>query len=222
MPQLSLSLLGSFQVTLDEQPVTDFKSNKVRALLAYLVVEVDRPHRREVLAGLLWPDWPDREALSNLRYALSNLRRVIGDRQATPPFLLISRDTLQFNPTSHYHLDVTTFTELVEADKAHPSGIKQLQQAVALYEGSFLEGFSVSDCPAFEEWALFTRERLARQMSSALHHLAATYEQQGEYELSQSFARQQIELEPWDEAAHRQLMRTLAIWEEVPWEAVGQ
>jgi hypothetical protein len=32
-----------------------FKSNKVRALLAYLAVEMDRPHRREVLAGLLWP-----------------------------------------------------------------------------------------------------------------------------------------------------------------------
>ena len=97
MPQLSLSLLGPFQVTLDGQPVTGYKSDKVRALLAYLAVDADRPHRREVLAGLLWPDWPDREALSNLRYALSNLRRVIGDRRAEPPFLLITRDTLQFN-----------------------------------------------------------------------------------------------------------------------------
>ena len=97
MAHLSLSLLGPFQVTLDGQPVTGFRSNKVRALLAYLAVEADRTHRREVLAGLLWPDWPDRDALSNLRYALSNLRRVIGDRQAEPSFLLITRDTLQFN-----------------------------------------------------------------------------------------------------------------------------
>ena len=211
MAHLSLSLLGPFQVTLDGQPVTGFKSNKVRALLAYLAVEADRPHRREVLAGLLWPDWPDRDALNNLRYALSNLRRVIGDRTAEPPFLLITRDTLQFNVASDYWLDVTAFTEMVEVDKTHPSAIDQLQQAVALYRGSFLEGFSVGDSPAFEEWALFTRERLGRQMSSALHRLSATYEQQGEYEKAQACAWRQVELEPWDEAAHQQLMRTLAL-----------
>jgi DNA-binding SARP family transcriptional activator len=118
MAHLSLSLLGPFQVTLDRQPVTGFKSNKVRALLAYLAVEADRPHHREVLAGLLWPDWSDRDALSNLRYALSNLRRVIGDRaqaggrDAEPPFLLVARDTLQFNTASDHSLDVAVFTDL--------------------------------------------------------------------------------------------------------------
>ena len=76
MAHLSLSCLGPFHVMLDGQPVTGFKSNKVRGLLAYLAVESERPHHREVLAGLLWPDWPDSEALSNLRYALSNLPRI--------------------------------------------------------------------------------------------------------------------------------------------------
>ena len=97
MAHLHLSLLGPFQVRRDGKPVTDFKSDKVRALLAYLVVEAGGPHSRETLAGLLWPDWPDREARSNLRYTLSALRRAIGDREAEPPFLHIIRDTLQFN-----------------------------------------------------------------------------------------------------------------------------
>ncbi len=211
MAHLSLSLLGPFQVTLGGQSVTGFKSNKVRALLAYLAVEAERPHRREVLAGMLWPEWPDRDAFSNLRYALSNLRQVLGDRAMEPPFLFITRDTIQFNMTGDYWLDVTAFTGMVEVGKAHPSAITQLEQAIALYRGSFLEGFSVSDSPAFEEWALFTRERLARQMSSALHRLAAAYEQRGEYEQAQSYARRQVELEPWDEAAHQQLMRALAL-----------
>ena len=85
MAKLSLSLLGPFQVVLGGQPVIGFKSNRVRALLAYLAVEADKPHRRESLAGLLWPDWPDRDALSNLRYALSDLRGAIGDRETEPP-----------------------------------------------------------------------------------------------------------------------------------------
>lgn len=39
MARLALSFLGPFEATLDEVPVTEFDSNKVRALLAYLAVE---------------------------------------------------------------------------------------------------------------------------------------------------------------------------------------
>ena len=72
---------------------------------------------RESLAALLWPDWPDRAALSNLRYALSDLRKVIGDRTAEPPFLLISREAIQFNAESDHSLDVAEFTSLVDGQR---------------------------------------------------------------------------------------------------------
>jgi DNA-binding SARP family transcriptional activator/predicted ATPase len=211
MPQLAISLLGPFRVTLDGTPATGFKSDKVRALLAYLAVEASRPHHREVLAGLLWPDWSDREALGNLRYALANLRQAIGDHAADPPFLHIARDTLQFNAASDYRLDAATFTQLAEGEPARPATVDQLRQAVTLYQGHFLEGFALSDCPAFEEWALFTRERLTRQMVSALHHLTARYAQRGDFAQAQTCAWRQVELAPWDEAAHQQLMRVLAL-----------
>jgi len=214
MSHLSISLLGPFQATLDGQPITGFKSNKVRALLAYLAVEADRPHPREALAGLLWPDWPDRDALSNLRYALSNLRQVIGDRTADSPFLLVTRDALQFNSASDYSLDVRVFTELTESALSAAKGSVDLsgaEEATASYRGGFLEGFSLPDADPFEEWALLTRERLARQISSTLHLLSATCEERGQYERAQSFARKQLELDPWDETAHRQLMRALAL-----------
>ena len=84
MVHLSLSFLGPFQVTRDGQPITGFESSRVRALLAYLAVEADRPHSRESLVGLLWPDWPQPSATANLRQALANLRRAIGDRQTQP------------------------------------------------------------------------------------------------------------------------------------------
>ena len=206
MAKLSISLLGSFQAALDGKPITGFKSNKVRALLAYLTVEADKPHRRETLAGLLWPDWPNRDALSNLRYSLSNLRRAIGDPKANPPFLLITRDSLQFNSDSDYSLDVKTFVKGADVDK-----VDLLKQAVDIYQGDFLEGFSLEDSAAFDEWTLLTRERLARQASSALHAMAGAYEQRGDYEQAQSYAWRQLELEPWDESAHQQLMRTQAL-----------
>ena len=39
MSGLALSLLGSFQATLDGKTIAGFESDRVRALLAYLAVE---------------------------------------------------------------------------------------------------------------------------------------------------------------------------------------
>jgi len=210
MPQLSIALLGPFQVTLDGEPTTAFVSDKVRALLAYLAVETGGPHRREKLAGLLWPDSPERSARANLRRALANLRQAIGDHQAAPPYLHISRQTIQFNGDSQVQSDVTAFSLLL-AQTSLERTIPQLKEAVALYRGSFLEGFSLADSAAFEEWALLQRERLHRLALESLHRLAACYEERGGYEAALPHAWRQVELDPWRERAQRQLMRLLAL-----------
>jgi len=59
MAHLSLSLLGPFQATLDGKPIAGFRTNKVRALLAYLEVKANQTHPRQVLATLLWPERED-------------------------------------------------------------------------------------------------------------------------------------------------------------------
>ncbi len=78
-------------------------------MLAYLAVESDQAHPRNVLAGLLWPHRPHSDALANLRYTLYNLRNVLKDREVEPPFLTITHRALQFNTGSDHHLDVTAF-----------------------------------------------------------------------------------------------------------------
>jgi DNA-binding SARP family transcriptional activator len=214
MARLALFLLGPFQVELDGEPVAAFESDKVRALLAYLAVEADRPHRREKLAGLLWPDRPEKDARRNLRYALSNLRAAIGDRAvgddqcvASPSFLLVSHRTIQFNSASDAWVDVAAFAKLLASSSPDTS---DLEQAVDLYRGEFLEGFFGSDSVAFEEWMLLKQEQLGRQARSALYKLAAMYEQRGEYERALPRVWRQVELDPWQEEARRQLMRVLA------------
>lgn len=205
MPRLSIHLLGSFHVSLDGIPITAFESNKVRALLAYLAVEADRPHSRDELAGLLWPDQPDRTARRNLSQALFNLRRAIRDEEAQPPFLHVTRQAIQFNPDSDHRLDVTEFAAHI-ADGAVP----RLEQAVKLYQEGFLVGFFVDDSCPFAEWATLRRERFHRQALNALHHLAERYERRRDYERALRYAWRQVELEPWREEAHRQLMQALA------------
>ncbi len=204
MSHLSLSLMGPFQAELDGRPATGIESNKVRALLVFLAVEADKPHARQSLAGLLWPDYTNRSALNNLRSALANLRQAIGDQQSQPPFLIINRDTIQFNSNSDHWLDLKCLQDLPGLT------IEKLEQAVSACRGSFLEGFSLTDSPPFEEWLLYKREQTNRQTLGALQRLAVHYEGLGDYARTITYTRQRLELEPWDEDAHRQMMRVLA------------
>ncbi len=158
MVALRLSLLGSFEAALDGEPATGFESNKVRGLLAFLATEADRPHARESLACLLWPERSEKSALRNLSYALSDLRQVLGDRAAQPPFLIIQKGSLQLNLASQHWLDVSSFLQLTKIEENDPNAMQQWKDAVTLYRGDFLEGFFIPDSIAFEEWALLKRE----------------------------------------------------------------
>jgi predicted ATPase/DNA-binding SARP family transcriptional activator len=207
MARLSIHLLGQLQISMDGEVVTGFESDKVRALLVYLAVEAGRLHRREALAELLWPERPEGSALNNLRGALSNLRKAIQDRDASPPFILATRQTIQFNPESDHWLDVSGLAVLGEGA---PLSAQALEEAVSLYRGPFLEGFTVRDSAAFEEWASLKREQIGRQIAWACQQLVEQYEQAGATERALGHAWRWAELEPLDELAHRQLMRLLA------------
>ena len=111
MARLEIALLGAFQVSKDEKLVTRFETAPARALLIYLVLHPEMPFRREVLADLLWPTQPRSEALHTLRQTLNRLRRAIESREPNPPFLEITRQTIQYNADSDYWLDTDAFTE---------------------------------------------------------------------------------------------------------------
>jgi DNA-binding SARP family transcriptional activator/predicted ATPase len=210
MAHLSVRLLGTLQVTLDGAPLTGFESDKERVLLAYLVEESQQPHRREKLAGLLWPERTEAAARSNLRRVLSNLRRLLGDRvQSGPPFLLVTDQTIRFNPGCDAWIDGLSFGKRLSPHGQQSS--TRLEEAVRLYQGDFLEGFSVADSPACEEWIVLCRERYQRLMMDALHRLVEEYERQGRYEHALQLAWRQLDLEPWWEEAHQQLIRLLAL-----------
>jgi predicted ATPase/DNA-binding SARP family transcriptional activator len=219
MAHLSLNVLGSFQVSLADTPISMFESDKVRALLAYLAVESDRPHRREVLVGLLWPDYPEQAARHCLRQALSNLRKIIGDHTAAPPYLFISRDAIQFNRASDYSLDLAQFNQYFstlgnkpsQGIEDDPKYVARLEEMVKLYRGDFLQQFFLEDSAEFEEWTLVQRESTHQRILDAHSYLANYYEQRMDFQAARRHASRQLELDPWREEAHRQMMRVLAL-----------
>jgi DNA-binding SARP family transcriptional activator len=215
MARLAAHLLGPFQVTLDGQPLTGFESDKARALLAYLVVETGRPHRRERLAGLLWPERCEGAARANLRRVLANLRQITGDREAEPHLLSITPQTIQLDASGDLWSDVAAFASLppapLRADLQAQPAIDRAERAAALYRGEFLEGFSLAGSTAFEEWALASREHYRHLAMQALRRLVAHYERCGEFERALAYAWRQVELDAWQEDAHLQVMRLLAL-----------
>lgn len=219
MAKLKLSLLGPFQAVIDDQEISGFPTDKVRGLLAFLAMEPGRPHRRDTLASLLWPDWPDEDARRNLRQSLHRLRQTV---DAAAPglaerLLAAGQTTIQVDP-SELWLDVAEFRGLLAEVETHRhrnlhtclACLQRLAQAVDLYRGELLAGLSLPDASTFEEWQTIQREALHYQAVSALQSLAEAHEQRGDYGATHNYAMRVLALEPWQEAAHRLAMRALA------------
>ena len=215
---LTLQFLGSFKAQLNGETPIESRAKRIEALLAFLAIESHRAHRRESLVGLLFPEMPDEQARTNLRQTLTRLRRAINDQKADPPFLLITRESTQFNRESKYFLDIENYTQFLDGCPKHQPErdldcqdcIQSLRSAVQLYRGPFLEGLSLDDSTAFEDWILTKREQFHEQALIALQELADYYERSGSYAAATDYVRHLIRLEPWQEEAHRQLMSLLA------------
>ncbi len=206
MAKLDIAVLGPFTVTLAGRPLTDFRTDKMRALLAYLAVENTQIHRRAMLAGLLWPELPEAAAHHNLSQTLFLLRQLLNDVSSVTPFLVTTRYTLYFNPQSDFSLDVAQFENGMAVNVAP----EVVAQAVAHYRGESLSDLWQGMSPAFEEWAILKRTHYHLLALDALEALADHYIARGMFDLAADSARRQIALEPLRETAHRQLMTALA------------
>ncbi|HZG66481.1 MAG TPA: tetratricopeptide repeat protein, partial [Herpetosiphonaceae bacterium] len=195
---LQLNVLGALRVRLGELSLGDVLSQKARALLCYIAIE-RREHSRSALAALLWGEFPEADAATNLRQALTHLRRTLD------PYLTVTRHTVTFNSKSAYWLDTEAFERWLTAADNEPA-VEQLEAAIELYQGDFLQGFVLRDAPAFEEWMVLQRERYHVQALEALQRLADYYRVRGDYAASITSSARLLALDSWREEAHRQLM----------------
>lgn len=196
-----LTLFGTFELTCAGTPIIHFHSDKVRALLAYLATESDRPHTRAALAAVLWPEQGEAAARRNLSQTLVRLRDVLGDTGPSSLHLDINQQTIQWRSTAAA-VDAADFVRL--ARSADPA---DLTRAVALYRGEFLAGFGLRGCEPFEEWMLLRREQFQQQVLASANRLAEHHLAAQQWAEAAGAAQRQIELDRWREHAHRQLMR---------------
>ncbi|MEM7124822.1 MAG: BTAD domain-containing putative transcriptional regulator [Chloroflexota bacterium] len=230
MTQLRFNFLGGFVVTERETQLDSFRSDKARALLAYLALE-PRIHMRRVLAGLFWPDIAEKNALTNLRTTLHRLRQALAAAKSVDvnDLFIITRHTVEF-VTETATTDVLQFEEVLDAaslkidgppngqanGRANPptapsvNYLNHLSNGVSFYQGELLAGFSLLDAPAFDEWLLFRREELVQRALLAMRTLADGYETGGHFKEAHTVANRLLVLDPYREETHSQIMRLLA------------
>ncbi len=184
--------LGPLEVQLGRGALTGFDTRKALALLVYLACHVGLAFPRERLQSLLWGDSPPDRAARSLRQALVNLRRVLPGE-----FLIITRGSVAFNPQSVYDLDVARF-------ESNPPDL-------ALYRGTFLDGFDLRDAPEWEEWVSARREELQARALTALETSGARHAARGEYSLAAGFYHRALAIDPWRETSHQALIRMYAL-----------
>ena len=146
---LEFRLFGQFEVKLDGEPV-EIRSRPAQSLLAYLLLNPGTAHRREKLAGLIWPDATETTARNNLRYALWRLRKAIETRQPDAPDTLITDDiSIAFDAEGEHWLDVS----VLEGKDGGSASADDLIGIVSVYRGELLPGF-------YDDWVVLERERL--------------------------------------------------------------
>ncbi len=214
MPTLKVYLFGPPKVVRGDTPLS-LGSLKSQALFYYLIT-TRQPHARDKLAALFWGDTPDRQAKASLRQALYEVRRGLESGElAAQPYILSAGGVLRFNTQSDYWLDVEEFEHRVPGAQAPgletqariEPDIEDLREAVELYRGDFLEGFSLKDSYEFDDWSFFERDRLQRAYLGALSALSDYHAARGEYQLAISYATRILSCDSLQETVHRQLMR---------------
>jgi DNA-binding SARP family transcriptional activator len=207
VPDLELHFLGAPHIQHNRAPVA-IGRRKAIALLAYLAV-TGQIHSRDVLATLFWPELDQSRARAALRRNLSALGKALdGD------WLDADRETISLRRDTGVWVDVEALRALLSASNTHvhPEGdvcgecLASLADAAALYNDDFLAGFTLRDCPEFDDWQYFQRESLRREAAGALEQLARMHGALEEFEAAFSYARRWLALDPLDEQAHSQLM----------------
>jgi DNA-binding SARP family transcriptional activator len=195
-PTLRIDLLGGFRVSREGNAAHRLPNARQQQILAFLILHGRRaPVPRQRIAGSLWPESTDTQALTNLRRELHQLREVAPDVES---LVDAPARTLGWRDAEEVTVDLLQFERAagrgLEGDRA------ALLEAATLYQGDILP-----DCSG--DWIDGERERLRERARRVLVHLVGLLEKDRAFVDAIQHAQQLVRLDPLDEDAWCALMR---------------
>ncbi len=211
--EVRIRVLGGFSMLIDGEPVTasTWKSRKARDLLRILIARRGRPVHREELVELLWGEAASDPGVSHrLAVALSTARGVLDPRRSAPSdhFIAAGGANLRAN-LDRLDVDVEAFFRdagdglRLLADDAGDDARLALAAADRQYAGD------VYDDEPYDDWAQPLREHARAVRLDVLRALAELCQRRGELDETVRYLRRILDVEPYDERAHRTLLGVL-------------
>jgi len=189
---LEINTLSSPEIVIGDEKVVNFVSRKSLALVIYLALNPGNRSRDE-LADLLWSDRSQERATGNLRVVLSDVRKKIGD------YLFIDRHSVSIRTGEDIWVDVNQLLEAIENNN--------LDLAVSLYKGDFLDSFYLRGASRFENWQVIEREKIRLELVDGLSEAVHLSLKAAKSKEAIKYLVHLTTLEPLLESAHRQLMQ---------------
>lgn len=191
---VEVQLFGPPRALVDGRPL-EVDTRKAIALLALLAMS-EAPVSRDVLAATLWPERDREHARGALRRTLSVLRAGVGGDALT-----VDRAVVGLVPDAA-DIDVVRFRSYMHSG--------DLDAAVEIPRGDFLEGFWLRDAPSFDDWQIATAESLRRELADALAALVDDRLSRGRAADAVDAAERLVALDPLQETWQRALMNAYA------------
>lgn len=205
VPLLDVNMFGGMDASVGETPVGKdiLQRQKVRTLLALLVLEAGHDLSCDNLATRIWPDSPDIQARHNLYNAISKLRRSLTLADGSCPYLHRQHGIISLKK-EYVQSDVGRMHELCQRLRySEPDPdlyFHILEEVRSIYRGELLP--AEIDEPmliaAREEW----RNRLVNSLMHAARRLIVT----GDRMVALQMSEQALAYSPQREDCYEQLM----------------
>jgi DNA-binding SARP family transcriptional activator len=202
---LHVSLLGEQAIVDDRVGRVRGRSSRVVVLIAFLVLHAGSAQTRQRIAGLLWPESTDAQALTNLRRELHHLRQLLGE----DPSLVVTPRELCWRDTEAVRVDVREFAVARTAALAAVAGdddggvIRHATAALAAYRGELLPG-------GYDDWLLDARAQLERQCAELCDLACDALARTDDLARAVEIARRRVRLQPFEDVGYRTLMELQA------------
>jgi DNA-binding SARP family transcriptional activator len=203
-----ICVLGKLSVQRNECELESFPSAKAKELFCYLLLHRDRSHSREVLASLLWGDFPTSQSKKYFRQTLWQLQQTLhGDLPGNSTRLFrVDDEALRLDSQPGLWLDSAVFEQafvpLREIAGEHLSEQQalSLHDAVSLYRGDLLEGH-------YQDWCLYHRERLQNIYTAMLDKFMGYCEVHRKFEAGMAHGELLLQQDQACERTHYRLIR---------------
>jgi DNA-binding SARP family transcriptional activator len=207
---LRVGLLGVFRVETVDSRIWSALGPAGRGLASFLFTYPDRPHRRERLADLFWPDLDSECARRALNSAIWRLRKLLaahpesdeGLRTIGPDIVLKTAPWLDIDAAALQSAAMTVLNE--PAALSEPRTLNRVVAALHRYKGPFLDGDDGS-------WILEERERLHSLFVQTTMLTVCRLGAVGRYHDAVDLARRALRFDPYREELVRYLLMLLVL-----------